>query len=276
MGSSHSAPPYTGEGWETGPMSAVTLDLWHTLIYLPPEDEEAYMAHQIAMGQEVLRAAPLLPGAPQLSDAELGRAFENAYAAAVAESAHGRTVTPAEQVAQAAKVTGRDANPQEYLAKLKDEIQRTRFRLAPGALDLLGELRDWGYRLGLISNTVGEPGAFLRPILTGMGFDRFVETYVFSDEQPWTKPSPEIFRFTLDRLDAKPSDAVHVGDAWADLEGARRAGYRGAVLFTGLHSYGARYRTLFLPGAAAEPRAPYRTDRLEAVGPIVQKLLPIG
>jgi len=257
-------------------VSAVTLDLWHTLIYLPPEDEEAYMAHQIAMGQQVLRNAPTLPGAPELSDVELGLAFERAYAAAVHASAQGRSVTPAEQVLQAAAETGREADPASYLRLLQEEIRRTPFLLAPGALDLLKDLRDGGYRVGVISNTVGEPGKFLRPILTYMGFDRFVENYVFSDEQPWSKPSPEIFRFALQGLDRTPDLAVHVGDGWADLEGARRAGYRGVVLFTGLHAYGARYRQLFLPGLPQELDSGYRTDRLEDVVPIVEKLLPVG
>jgi len=256
-------------------MSAVTLDLWHTLIYLPPEDEEAYMAHQIAMGREVLRKAPLLPGAPELSDADLGLAFERSYASAVEASAQGRTVTPAQQILRAAAETGRDADPTNYLRLLQEEIRRTPFRLAPGALELVKDLRDGGYRVGMISNTVGEPGKFLRPILTTMGFDRFVENYVFSDEQPWSKPSPEIFRYALQGLNQTPDVAVHVGDGWADLEGARRAGYRGAVLFTGLQAYGARYRQLFLPRLPQELDTGYRTDRLEEVVPIVQKLLPL-
>ena len=257
-------------------MAAVTLDLWHTLIYLPPEDEETYMAHQLALGREVLREAKPLPGAPDLSDADLGRAFEKAYVDAVAESTEGRTVTPAEQLARAAKLTGRDADPRTYLAKLHDEIGRTRFRRAPGALELLARLRGRGYRVGVISNTVGEPGSFLRPVLATMGLDRYVEAYVFSDEHPWTKPSPEIFRFALSCLEQVPSEAVHVGDGWSDLEGARRAGYRGAVWFTGLHSYGDSYRKLFLPDVPGAPPNDYRTDRLEEVGTIVEKLLPIG
>ncbi|HEY1198232.1 MAG TPA: HAD family hydrolase [Thermoplasmata archaeon] len=257
-------------------MPAVTLDLWHTLMYLPPEDEETYMTHQLALGQEVLRSSPPLPGAAELSDADLGRAFERAYTGAVAESAEGRTVTPAEQVARAARETGRDADPREYLSRLKTEIESTPFRRAPGALDLLGDLRGRGYRVGVISNTIGEPGAFLRPVLATMGFDRYVETYVFSDEQPWTKPSPEIFRFALDQLKERPEEAVHVGDGWADLEGARRAGYRGVVLFTGLRSYGDRYRKLFLSDVPGAPAARYQTDRLGEVVPIVRKLLPLG
>ena len=232
------------------------------------------MAHQIQMGAEVLRSAPRLPGSPELSDADLARAFERAYAGAVTASSKGHTITPAEQVLRAAKDVGRDADPEEYLAKLKSEIGRTPFRRAPGALELLADLRESGYRLGVISNTVGEPGSYLRPVLASMGFDRHIESFVFSDEEPWTKPSPEIFRYALHQLGETPAKAVHVGDGWADLEGARRAEYRGAILFTGLAAYGAKYRELFLPGLPPDPESGYRTDRLEEVGPIVRRLLP--
>jgi HAD superfamily hydrolase (TIGR01549 family) len=256
-------------------MAAVTLDLWHTLIYLSPEDEEAYMAHQLALGREVLAAARPLPGAPQLTEDELGRAFERAYAAAVAASANGESVPPGVQIARAGQETQRSVDPSDYLASLKAEVERTPFRVAPGALELLGELRADGYRVGVISNTVGEPGAFLRPILSRIGFDRYVESYVFSDEQPWTKPSPEIFRFALGQLGEAPERSVHVGDAWADLEGARRAGYRGAVLFTGLAAYGARYRDLFLAGVPDRLPSSFRASELAEVAPIVERLLPL-
>ena len=128
-------------------MPAVTLDLWHTLMFLPPEDEEAYMTHQLAIGQEVLRSAPRLPGAPELSNGDLGRAFERAYEGAVAQGVGGRTVTPAEQLVRAAKETGRDADPREDPSRLRTLVESTPFRVAPGGLDLLGELRGLGYRL---------------------------------------------------------------------------------------------------------------------------------
>jgi HAD superfamily hydrolase (TIGR01549 family) len=204
----------------------------------------------------------------------LGAAFERAYEGAVTESVEGRTVTPAQQLARAARETGRDADPARYLAGLREEIGRTRFVRAPGAVELLHGLRDRGYRVGVISNTVGEPGGFLRPTLESMGFDRYVETYVFSDEHPWTKPSPEIFRFALSQLEEEPSSAVHVGDGWSDIEGARRTGYRGAVLFTGLHAYGESYRRLFLPDQGSPP-TPFRAERLDEVGPLVEQLLPV-
>ena len=254
-------------------MPAVTLDLWHTLIYLPPEDEEAYMAHQIALGTEVLHRSARVPGSPARTDDELRQAFERAYAEAVEASARGVSVTPAEQLVRAARATGRAANPDDYLNLLKEEVARTPFRTAPGAVELLRDLRARGLRVGVISNTVGEPGEYLRPTLSRIGFDRFVESYVFSDQQPWTKPSPEIFRYALSTLHETPENAVHVGDGWADLEGARRAGYRGAVLFTGLHEYGEKYLRLFLSGSPPASAETLRTDRLERVLPLVEDLL---
>jgi HAD superfamily hydrolase (TIGR01509 family) len=257
-------------------MPAVTVDLWHTLIYLSPADEDAYMNHQFALGEEVLRVSALLPGAPKLSDAELGRAFEKAYVDAVTESNEGRTVTPSEQVRRASQATGRVANPEEYLSRLRAEVDRTPFRSAPGAVSLLRALRSAGYHVGVISNTIGEPGSFLRPVLTKMGFDRYVEAYVFSDEHAWTKPAPEIFLYALEQVHERPEDAVHVGDGWSDLEGARRAGFRGSVLFTGLRSYGERYRQLFRPGAPKDSPSGLRVDTLREVVPVVRKLLPPG
>jgi len=256
-------------------MAAVTLDLWHTLLYLSPEKEERYMARQLALGREVLRESPRLPGAPDLSDAELGSAFERAYVGAVRASLEGSTITPAEQILEAAAETGRAVDPQMYLSRLKAEVEATEFHRAPGAIELLSELHENGYHLGLVSNTVGEPGALFRPILAAMGFDPYLETIVFSDEHPWTKPAPEIFELALGNLHATPTEAVHVGDGWSDLEGARRTGYRGSVLFTGLHSYGPRYRELFLLGEPDDLPAGLRTDRLADVAPFVRKLLPL-
>jgi len=125
----------------------------------------------------------------------------------------------------------------------------------------------------VISNTVGEPGEYLRPVLSGFGIDRYVESFVFSDEQPWTKPAPEIFRAALATIGTSPQDAVHVGDGWADIEGAHRAGYRGTILFQGLHDYGARYLNLFLSDLPDHAPPTQACDRLSEVAPIVREIL---
>jgi HAD superfamily hydrolase (TIGR01549 family) len=255
-------------------MRAVTFDLWHTLLFLSPAQEELYMADQIEIGLAALRDAPLLPGGEPSNQEELRAAFEHAYAGAIAAASDGRAVSPATQFAQAARRCSRHSDPSNYLTALHAEVDRTPFEAAPGALELLRGLREEGYRIGVISNTVGEPGEFLRPVLAKFGFDRYVETYVFSDEHPWAKPAPEIFRYALDRLGSRPVDAVHVGDGPSDTEGAGCAGYRGSILFTGLHDYGPKYRELFMTEPADRATASSTATSLAEVGRLIRELLP--
>ncbi len=256
-------------------MPAVTLDLWHTLLYVEPDDEETYMRAQVRIASEALARAPGAPGARPVQDpGELARAFEQVYAEAVAESSQGRTVTAVEQLLRAGRATGRLPETQPYLEALATEVARLPFHRAPGAIELLSALQDDGYRLGLISNTVGEPGRFLRPVLSSMGFDAYLEAYLFSDEHPWAKPAPEIFRAALALLGEPAERAVHVGDGWSDIEGARRAGLRAGILFTGLNHYGARYKALFLPGNWDRPATPHVARRLDEVLTLVREILP--
>lgn len=256
-------------------MFAVTLDLWHTLFYLEPGAEEVYIENQAELAGRILWESPRAPGAPERTKEELRWAFEQEYAEAVSESGVGRTVSPTEQLLKAGRAVGREADLGRYLKELEVLVRAAPFKRAPGAIELLQGLREDGYRLGIVSNTVGEPGRFLRPTLRAMGFDRYIESYLFSDEHPWTKPAPEIFRAALEELKSRPEEAVHVGDGWADIEGARRARFRAAILFTGLQAYASRYAALFLPPNWQRPQADYRLARLEEVRPLVRSLLPI-
>jgi len=234
------------------------------------------MADQIRIAASALARAPPAPKGPRAPESELGSIFETEYADAVAAAAEGRTVSPRDQILRAALRAGREVDLTAYLADLQHEVETLPFRRAPGALELLRGLRADGYRLAVISNTVGEPGAFVRPTLTRMGFDDWVEGYIFSDEFPWAKPAPEIFRTALDRIGSVAGAAVHVGDGWSDMEGARRAGYRSGILFTGLQEYGERYRALFASSARhVDPSTP-RVERLEEIAPLVRELLPLG
>lgn len=59
------------------------------------------------------------------------------------------------------------------------------------------------------------------------GIDRHVDALVISEEVGVMKPDPEIFRIALDRIGARPEEAIMVGDSWdADIAGARAAGIR--------------------------------------------------
>ena len=236
----------------------LSLDLWHTLVYLEPGAEERYMRQQVDLATEVLATSKSTPGTASSAPSALRRTFEGVYAEAVASSQQGRSVTPAAQIAEAGRRTGRLPDAGGYVRRLTELVQATDFRRAPHAVEVLRELRGDGWRTALVSNTVGEPGASIRPILERMGLTDLLDGLVFSDEHPWTKPAPEIFRRAAERSGVPCDRAVHVGDGWVDIEGARRAGLRAGVLYTGLQQYGRRYRELFLPRDWSEPATPYR------------------
>ena len=253
--------------------AAVTFDLWHTLVYLEPADEETYMDRQAGIAVGLLSRSERQTGARPRTLQELRHAWDLERSTAVAAADRGRTIPVGVQFERAARRAGRVGHAAEYLAALKVVIGRTRFRRAPYALVAVRRLHDAGFRVGLVSNTVGEPGAFLRPLLERMGLDRYLSAVVFSDEHSWTKPSPAIFRELLDQLGARADRSIHVGDGWSDVEGARRAGMRGTILYTGLQRYSPSYRRLFARPARASPSLTRRVSRLDRVPRIARELL---
>jgi putative hydrolase of the HAD superfamily len=96
-------------------------------------------------------------------------------------------------------------------------------------------LRARGVRIGLISNTGRTPGRILRIILQRAGLLEHFEALTFSDEAGIRKPDPRVFRWTLNKLGARPEQAAHVGDNLAaDVGGAQAAGLRGIHLANGV------------------------------------------
>lgn len=257
-------------------MPAVTFDLWHTLVFLDPASEDRYLESLNRAASEALARCPRRPGSPDLGLEELGRIFGRALRRAVDAAAAGRTVTPVAQFEEAAQAAGREPRPEEYLGRLEHLVRSTAFLPAPGAVEVLRGLSEEGYRLAVISNTIAEPGRLFRAMLREMGIERYVAATIFSDEHPWAKPSPEIFRAALREVGEVPLRAVHVGDGWADVEGAKRAELRASILFTGLRKYGANYRSLNFAPDWDRLSAPYAVERLEEVPGIVRSLLPTG
>jgi len=240
------------------PPRLLCLDLWHTLVYLEPDAEEAYMRAQVDLAVSLLASSPPSGATAPVGSTALRALFEEVYSGAVAASQEGRSVGPVAQMEEAGRRAGRQVDPQRYVDGLRELVRRTPFRPAPDAVEVVERLRKEGWATAIISNTVGEPGQAFWPILQRMGLVPAVDAFVFSDEEPWTKPAPEIFREALRRVGASPERSVHVGDGWVDIEGARRAGLRAGILYTGLQHYGAKYRRLFLPEGWSQPETPYR------------------
>ncbi|WXG39726.1 MAG: HAD-IIIA family hydrolase [Candidatus Freyarchaeum deiterrae] len=118
--------------------------------------------------------------------------------------------------------------PQDFIYKLTSTywtVLRDTSKVYKGAPELLKELKQKGYKLGLLSDTDVAPG-WKENRFKASGLAKFFDTYVVAGETtPEAKPSPQPFLEVLKRLDIKPEQAIHVGDSQqTDIQGAKAAG----------------------------------------------------
>ena len=104
-------------------------------------------------------------------------------------------------------------------------------RLYDGARELLAFCRSLGLRTGIISDA---DAALLRSLLRKHGLTDLLDTAVISDEVGALKPDPRVFEKALKAVGCEPQEALMVGDARRDVEGAKKTGMWAAlVLHTG-------------------------------------------
>lgn len=103
--------------------------------------------------------------------------------------------------------------------------QAARFELYDDVAPVLGRLRRTGLKLGLVSNTSRDLGAFVRH------FGLEVDAWLASGSYGKVKPSPLIFRAALELVACEPGAALMVGDSPEDdVAGARAVGMRALLL----------------------------------------------
>lgn len=92
----------------------------------------------------------------------------------------------------------------------------------PGARESLVALSDAGYKLAVVSNSLGSN---TRIDLDITGLTSFFNQIIVSSEVGWRKPHPKIFRRVLELLEVEPTEVVFVGDnPKEDIRGAVDAG----------------------------------------------------
>jgi len=95
--------------------------------------------------------------------------------------------------------------------------------IVPGAERVLEVLHP-KYKLAVISNATSN---LCRRILRENSLDKFFQVIVISRDLGIRKPDPRIFHYTLEKLQVKPDETVHVGDSVEqDVLGAKRTGLR--------------------------------------------------
>jgi HAD superfamily hydrolase (TIGR02253 family) len=103
------------------------------------------------------------------------------------------------------------------------EEQRRRMKTYPAVVPTLKALRGMGLRLGIVSDA---PSVKAWTRLVELGIQGYFDAVV-TFEGGEMKPSRKPFLMALEKLGAKPGEAVFVGD-WPerDMEGAKRVGMR--------------------------------------------------
>ena len=108
------------------------------------------------------------------------------------------------------------------VAQRYGECRRKYYSPFPGALELLGTLRERGKKLGLITNGFAETHYEKLELL---GLQSSFDAILCADEVGMVKPDPKIFLHACELLDTPPARAAMVGDRYfRDIVGAREAG----------------------------------------------------
>jgi putative hydrolase of the HAD superfamily len=95
------------------------------------------------------------------------------------------------------------------------------YRLYPETHEALRGLKNYGYKLGIIS---GNNDDLLRQ-LEWLEISDYFDSITYSQEARANKPEPAIFQLALKRASCSPDEAVHVGDKYeSDILGARKIG----------------------------------------------------
>ncbi len=95
--------------------------------------------------------------------------------------------------------------------------------IKPHSLPVVKELKEKGYLLGLFTNSGSRT---VKITLERYQIGRYFDAVVTRDDIEQMKPSGEGLKKILGLLNAEPSEAVYVGDSWADIAAARESKVR--------------------------------------------------
>jgi putative hydrolase of the HAD superfamily len=94
----------------------------------------------------------------------------------------------------------------------------------PGAGETLRELKERGYRLGVISNSMSSMD--IPRCLDAFGWKDLFEVVVLSSAVKCRKPAPEIFWEATSRIGVEPAHCAYLGNRISrDVVGCKRAGF---------------------------------------------------
>jgi len=116
----------------------------------------------------------------------------------------------------------------EHVNEIADYFCSLIFSVPPAEIPEIKELLPGlaqKFPIGLISDTGYITGKYIRQFLQQENLLQYFSSFMFSDEQPNSKPHQSVFAQTAKNLNISLSRLIHIGDLErTDIAGARRAG----------------------------------------------------
>ena len=101
------------------------------------------------------------------------------------------------------------------------------FALSAPMVKFVHDLKDNGFRIGILTNNVREFREMWWPL---MDFEDVFDTIVDSHEVAMRKPNPDIYHLTMNRLGAEPSRTAFLDDLQANVDAANAVGMYGILV----------------------------------------------
>ena len=114
-----------------------------------------------------------------------------------------------------------------------EEIHLEGVVLLPGARALIQAVTQHGMKAAVFTN---KSGVHTRNIIESLGLSDSFSLILGAHDTNYRKPEPELSSIALDRLNAKPEQAILIGDSPFDIESAHCVGMTSYCVSTGSHS----------------------------------------
>jgi HAD superfamily hydrolase (TIGR01549 family) len=205
-------------------IKAVLFDFYNTLASYYPPREEIYVDACRKLGIDI-EAKGLFSS---LAAADIFYRNENSRSPIDKKSPEEQINFFVEYITKIVSGAGAEINRDtslQILAVIRKH--KWEFKVYDDALPILKTLKDRGLILGLISNVAQD----MEPTYAKLGLQPYLNFKVTSAEVGYDKPRPEIFLAALKKADAKPAEALYIGDQYQiDILGAHGVGIKALLI----------------------------------------------
>ena len=111
--------------------------------------------------------------------------------------------------------------PKDYKVLMSHKFEKNA-KLNNGVIKLIKQLKNKGYRIGLISNIESSHERTIRK----RGLLKYFGVVVLSNKVKVRKPNKKIYKIALEKIKVKPEEAIFIDNLKENVIGARKAGMK--------------------------------------------------